>query len=252
MLAIAFAGQRAAHAFRAHALLVRRVSGVLVAGAALAIAFGVDRNLQTALPGYTEALQKHFERSDAAQRELRELTGGRDPEATGGGDGEARGLRPGTRLPRDRALAQLGAADAPRAARPRRPGRLLDVLVHQLPPDAAPHPRLGRALPRRRADDRRRPLARVRVRARRVERARERAQARRPLPGRAGQRLRHLAVVAQPVLARQVPDRQARPRALLPLRRGRVREDRGRDQDAARRRRAGAVRPCGREPARAA
>ena len=88
MLAIAFAGQRAARAFRAHAVLVRRVSGVLVAGAALAIAFGVDRNLQTALPGYTEALQEHFERSDAAQRELRDLTGGRDPEATGGGTGQ--------------------------------------------------------------------------------------------------------------------------------------------------------------------
>ena len=85
MLAIAFAGQRAAHAFRAHAVLVRRVSGVLVAGAAIAIALGVDRNLQTALPGYTEALQKRFERSDSAQRELRKLTGGRDPKATGGG-----------------------------------------------------------------------------------------------------------------------------------------------------------------------
>ncbi len=85
MLAIAFAGQRAARAFRTHALLIRRVSGVLVAGAALAITFGVDRNLQTALPGYTEELQKHFERSGAAQRELRELTGGRDPQATGRG-----------------------------------------------------------------------------------------------------------------------------------------------------------------------
>ena len=85
MLAIAFAGQRAALLFRANAVLVRRVSGVLVAGAALAIAFGVDRNLQTALPGYTEALQERFERSGAAQRELRELTGGRDPQATGRG-----------------------------------------------------------------------------------------------------------------------------------------------------------------------
>ena len=65
-------------------MTVRRVSGVLVGAAALAIAFGVDRNLQTALPGYTESLQERFERSDAAQRELRELTGGRDPEATGG------------------------------------------------------------------------------------------------------------------------------------------------------------------------
>ncbi len=87
MLAIAFAGARAARAFRANAVLVRRVSGVLVAAAAVAIAFGVDRELQTALPGYTESLQKRFERSDRAQRELRELTGGRDPEAAGGGEG---------------------------------------------------------------------------------------------------------------------------------------------------------------------
>ena len=88
MLAIAFAGQRAARAFRAHVVLVRRVSGVLVGGAALAIALGADQELQTALPGYTEALQERFERSDEAKRELRELTGGRDPvAAAGSGDG---------------------------------------------------------------------------------------------------------------------------------------------------------------------
>jgi thiol-disulfide isomerase/thioredoxin len=94
MLAIAFAGQRAAHAFRDHAVLVRRVSGVLVAGAALAIALGADRNLQTALPGYTEALQKRFERSDSAQQELRKLTGGHDPQATGGGTAALRDYGP--------------------------------------------------------------------------------------------------------------------------------------------------------------
>ena len=36
------------------------------------------------------------------QRELRKLTGGRDPQATGARHGEAPGLRPGARLPRDR------------------------------------------------------------------------------------------------------------------------------------------------------
>jgi cytochrome c biogenesis protein CcdA/thiol-disulfide isomerase/thioredoxin len=87
MLAIALVGARAAGVFRVNALLVRRVAGVLVAGAAVAIALGVDRDLQTALPGYTETLQKRFERSDRAQRELRELTGGHDPEAVGGGEG---------------------------------------------------------------------------------------------------------------------------------------------------------------------
>jgi cytochrome c biogenesis protein CcdA/thiol-disulfide isomerase/thioredoxin len=87
MLAIALLGARASRVFRVNALLVRRIAGVLVAGAAVAIAFGVDRDLQTALPGYTETLQKRFERSDRAQRELRDLTGGHDPEAVGGGEG---------------------------------------------------------------------------------------------------------------------------------------------------------------------
>ena len=86
MLAIALTGQRAARAVRSRAETVRRVSGVLVAAAAVAIALGADRELQTVLPGYTEALQERFERSGAARRELRELTGGRDPEATGARD----------------------------------------------------------------------------------------------------------------------------------------------------------------------
>ena len=87
MLAIAFAGQRAARAFRSRAENVRRVAGVLVGAAALAIALGVDQDLQTAIPGYTASLQNHFERSAAAQRELRNLTGSHAPDARGGGEG---------------------------------------------------------------------------------------------------------------------------------------------------------------------
>ena len=83
MLAIAIAGQRAAKGFRARVETIRRAAGVLVAAAALAIALGVDQELQTAIPGYTESLQKRFERSSAAQRELGELTGARAPRATG-------------------------------------------------------------------------------------------------------------------------------------------------------------------------
>jgi thiol-disulfide isomerase/thioredoxin len=60
---------------------------VLVGIAALAIAFGVDQELQTAVPGYTQSLQERFERSSAAQRELKELTGAREPQAAGGGEG---------------------------------------------------------------------------------------------------------------------------------------------------------------------
>jgi len=103
MLAIAFLGARAARVFRANALTVRRVSGALVGAAALAIALGVDRELQTALPGYTEALQERFERSDGARRELRELTGGRDPVAAAGSGG---GLENYGRAPDFRGVAR--------------------------------------------------------------------------------------------------------------------------------------------------
>jgi cytochrome c biogenesis protein CcdA/thiol-disulfide isomerase/thioredoxin len=81
MLAIALLGQRASRSLRGHAVTVRRGAGVLVGIAALAIAFGADQELQTAVPGYTESLQERFERSDPARRELEELTGGADPQA---------------------------------------------------------------------------------------------------------------------------------------------------------------------------
>ena len=80
MLAIALLGRRASQSLKLRAETVRRAAGVLVGVAALAIAFGVDRDLQTAVPGYTEALQERFEDSAAAQRELEELTGAREPE----------------------------------------------------------------------------------------------------------------------------------------------------------------------------
>jgi cytochrome c biogenesis protein CcdA/thiol-disulfide isomerase/thioredoxin len=87
MLAVALAGQRAARALRSHAVAVRRAAGVLVGAAALAIAYGVDQELQTAVPGYTESLQERFERSSTAQRELQELTGARNPEQVAGRGG---------------------------------------------------------------------------------------------------------------------------------------------------------------------
>jgi cytochrome c biogenesis protein CcdA/thiol-disulfide isomerase/thioredoxin len=89
MLAIAFAGQRAARSFRTRAESVRRAAGVLVAAAAVAIALGVDQDLQTVIPGYTESLQERFERSSAAKRELGDLTGSRAPKATANSDDAA-------------------------------------------------------------------------------------------------------------------------------------------------------------------
>ena len=82
MLAIAFLGQRAALSFRTRAETIRRISGVLVGVAALAIALGLDTKLQTRIPGYVQSVQNRIERSSAAQRELRELTGSKPPKAT--------------------------------------------------------------------------------------------------------------------------------------------------------------------------
>lgn len=91
LLAIALLGQRAAGRLKAYAHGVRLGSGVLIGGAAVAIALGVDRDLQTRIPGYTEAIQEHVEGSASARRELGRLTGARDPEpvATAGSTGRA-------------------------------------------------------------------------------------------------------------------------------------------------------------------
>jgi cytochrome c biogenesis protein CcdA/thiol-disulfide isomerase/thioredoxin len=75
MLFIAFGGRAGMKALRPHAHEIRQVLGVVVGLTALAIAFNVDRHFQTALPGYTEALQKKVEENDRAQSELRKLRG---------------------------------------------------------------------------------------------------------------------------------------------------------------------------------
>jgi cytochrome c biogenesis protein CcdA/thiol-disulfide isomerase/thioredoxin len=75
MLLIAFGGRAGMNALRPHAHTIRLVLGVVVGLTALAIAFNVDRHFQTALPGYTDALQKRVEENDRAQSELRKLRG---------------------------------------------------------------------------------------------------------------------------------------------------------------------------------
>jgi len=97
MLLVAFGGRAGMNALRPHAYRIRQVLGVVVALTALAIAFNVDRHFQTALPGYTQALQNKVEDSSSAQRQLEKLRGhtrqvaattslqdyGRAPELTG-------------------------------------------------------------------------------------------------------------------------------------------------------------------------
>jgi cytochrome c biogenesis protein CcdA/thiol-disulfide isomerase/thioredoxin len=75
MLAVAFFGRAGMNALRPHAHSIRQGLGVVVALTALAIAFNVDRRFQTAIPGYTEALQKKVEENGRAQSELRKLRG---------------------------------------------------------------------------------------------------------------------------------------------------------------------------------
>jgi cytochrome c biogenesis protein CcdA/thiol-disulfide isomerase/thioredoxin len=75
MLLVAFGGRAGMNAVRPHAQRIRQALGVVVALTALAIALNVDRHFQTAIPGYTDALQKKVEQSGRAQRELQRLRG---------------------------------------------------------------------------------------------------------------------------------------------------------------------------------
>jgi cytochrome c biogenesis protein CcdA/thiol-disulfide isomerase/thioredoxin len=72
MLAVAALGAVATRRIRARAAPLRAALGVLMAAAALAIAFDADRKLQVWFPNYTHALQG-VERSSAARDELSKL-----------------------------------------------------------------------------------------------------------------------------------------------------------------------------------
>jgi cytochrome c biogenesis protein CcdA/thiol-disulfide isomerase/thioredoxin len=82
LLAIAIAGRSVAGRLRSRADLVRRTAGVVILGTAIAIAFGFDRNLQTFVPGYTQAVQDRVEQSTSASKELRKLTGAHELKTT--------------------------------------------------------------------------------------------------------------------------------------------------------------------------
>jgi cytochrome c biogenesis protein CcdA/thiol-disulfide isomerase/thioredoxin len=75
LLAIATLGRSAAARLRTRAELVRRISGLAVGAAALTIALGADRHLQTLVPGYTDFFQRHVEASHGATTRLQKLTG---------------------------------------------------------------------------------------------------------------------------------------------------------------------------------
>jgi cytochrome c biogenesis protein CcdA/thiol-disulfide isomerase/thioredoxin len=67
MLGVAIGGRTAAGRIRASALRIRLAAGVMVALSAVVIALGLDTRFQTALPGYTDALQARVEGTAAAE-----------------------------------------------------------------------------------------------------------------------------------------------------------------------------------------
>ena len=77
MLLIALGGRGLASRLRAGGSRLRVASGLVIALVALGIALNADARFQTAVPGYTQAIQKHVESSRTAQRELAKLRGGK-------------------------------------------------------------------------------------------------------------------------------------------------------------------------------
>ena len=86
MLAIAIGGQRLTSGvafLRTHAATTRTAAGVLLGVGALAIAFGLDQKVTTALPAYGTTFQEKLEENTTVKKELRDLTGAGDPLAAG-------------------------------------------------------------------------------------------------------------------------------------------------------------------------
>ena len=78
LLAVAFAGDALvarARGLRAHAPALRRIGGVVLLAMMAAIALNLTNGLQTAVPGYTSALQKDVEGTNYAKSHLASLTG---------------------------------------------------------------------------------------------------------------------------------------------------------------------------------
>ena len=158
MLAIAIGGQRLGSGMkvvRTHAAAARKVAGVVVGVTALAIAFGVDQRFTTSVPGYTAALQKRIEQTPTREEGARSAERAGLRSAPAGSNQLAapdfRGIDLWLNTPNGRASL------AREAARTGRARRLLDVLVHQLPPHAAAPRSVGSRLPEGGAHDRRRP-----------------------------------------------------------------------------------------------
>jgi cytochrome c biogenesis protein CcdA/thiol-disulfide isomerase/thioredoxin len=78
MLLVAYGGQAMSRRLRVEGPRLRFISGLVIGAVALAIAFNADTRFQTALPGYTQALQKHVEETGTARRALDKVTGAKE------------------------------------------------------------------------------------------------------------------------------------------------------------------------------
>ena len=79
MLAVVIGSQRLVsgmRTIRTHAATARKVAGVVIGATALGLVFHIEEDFATALPGYTEALQRPIERSSVAREEIEKLSGG--------------------------------------------------------------------------------------------------------------------------------------------------------------------------------
>jgi cytochrome c biogenesis protein CcdA/thiol-disulfide isomerase/thioredoxin len=78
LLAFALAGQRVAErvaAFRTHAKLARQIGGAILGVMTIVLAFNWTDGLQTAVPGYTSALQRTIEGGSYTKKQLDTLKG---------------------------------------------------------------------------------------------------------------------------------------------------------------------------------
>ena len=232
LLALSLVGRRLLDRFRGPWL--QRVLGIVMVLTALAIATDRDVAFQNTiaddLPGWLVNPTGDIERSTTVAKKLDDLRGESKFAATGDGLPEL------GNAPEFAGVTQWLNSKPLTLASLRGRVVLIDFWTYTCINCLRTLPylkRVGRALPRPRAHDRRRPHAGVRLReGHRQRRGRDRAQPP-ALPGRTGQRLRHLGRLGQPVLAGQVPDRHDGPGPLRALRRGRLRQDRGGDPLAA-------------------
>ena len=225
--------ERVRRSARGH--VVERTLGVVLIATGVLMAANLDVRFEEALaksqtlPGFLLDPTKSLETSNAVQNRLASLRpasefAARQREASTRPVPDTAGVSiPGVKTP---SLPDLGPAPdftdtqqwfntpggapvvAGDAARPRRARGLLDVHVHQLHPHAAIRRGPVQDVPPVRARDRGRGDPGVHVRTGRVQRQAGDPLRRPHLPGGAGQQVRHLERVSEPVLAGGVSDRR--------------------------------------------